>query len=242
MLLTSLSPTLQRLSKCCSYCNCNGRAEGFCRPQAEVCSATDCAVRCCSLGNLDVLGDQASGNRLNVSPYQFAAVGIRLFAIWLSMYVGRIAPSFFAEVEQYDSRVAVAGGAIVAVGTVVTIVILWFFPRSIAKTLVPDSRSVANDPAPPDMWFAIGCGLIGIWLYRERAIPGLQCASPMNGFMRGARTWKLIIRVLRSFITLRTSSSDFGCYSGPRERESSFGGRVVAMNADLHFRTRPLFR
>jgi hypothetical protein len=114
-----------------------------------------------------------------VSPYQFAAVGIRLFAIWLAIYVGRIAPSFYAEVEQYDSRVAVAGAAIVAVGTVATIVILWFFPRSIAKTLVPDSRSVANDPGSPDIWFAIGCGLIGIWLI----------ANAIPGFVRTAYEW-----------------------------------------------------
>ena len=56
--------------------------------------------------------------------------------------------------------------------TIVFVVALWLFPRSIARGLLPLSSDTPAKPSVPDMWLAIGSALIGLWLVAS-AFPAL---------------------------------------------------------------------
>jgi hypothetical protein len=49
---------------------------------------------------------------------------------------------------------------------------LWFFPKSIARGLLPLASDAPAKPSGPELWFAAGAGLIGVWLAAS-ALPGL---------------------------------------------------------------------
>jgi len=107
-----------------------------------------------------------------VSPIQVAALAIRLFAIWLAIYWARWIPYLYSEARKPDD----AAGLVVAVGvtllTVFLVIFLWFFPRTVARTLLPAGESASRPPVSPDLWFAIGCALLGLWVLTD-AIPSL---------------------------------------------------------------------
>jgi len=52
----------------------------------------------------------------------------------------------------------------IAALTIAVILVLWFFPQTIAGALLDASRPIAAEPPSPDIWFAMGCALIGLWL------------------------------------------------------------------------------
>jgi hypothetical protein len=105
-----------------------------------------------------------------MSPYQAVAVAVRLFAVWLGLDVLRSWASF-AFVRQ--SGVPGLGVAVAfLVLTAFLVIVLWFFPRSIAgKLLSPDSKK-PEPSASPDLWLAMGCALMGLWLLTH-ALPSL---------------------------------------------------------------------
>jgi hypothetical protein len=97
-----------------------------------------------------------------MSPYQAVAVAVRLFAAWLAIYVLRTVISF-ALVRQSDVPgfgVAVA----FVVLTAVLVGVLWFFPGSIARKLLSPENAKAESGASPDLWLAMGCALLGLWM------------------------------------------------------------------------------
>jgi hypothetical protein len=99
-----------------------------------------------------------------MAPKQGIAIGIRLFAIWLAIYFARMLPAFYHQmvltVDPYANLIA-AG---VVAFTIAAILVLWFFPRTIAGVLLESSGPIATEPASPDTWFAVGCALLGLWL------------------------------------------------------------------------------
>ena len=99
-----------------------------------------------------------------MSPHQTLAVVVRLFAIWLAVYVARSAPFYFREAARSDD--AYAGAVIVAIAIVMAafLLFLWFFPRTVARGLLASESAGPAAPATVDTWFAVGCALIGLWL------------------------------------------------------------------------------
>ena len=99
-----------------------------------------------------------------MSPQQTIAVLVRLFAIWLAIYFARTLPAFYHQmVVTVDTNATVIAIGIAAF-TIASILLLWFFPRTIAGTLLDSSGPIATEAASPDTWFAVGCALIGLWL------------------------------------------------------------------------------
>jgi hypothetical protein len=56
--------------------------------------------------------------------------------------------------------------------TAVLVVALWFFPRSIAEKLLSPDSAKPEPSASPDLWLAMGCALMGLWLLTH-ALPSL---------------------------------------------------------------------
>jgi hypothetical protein len=69
-----------------------------------------------------------------------------------------------------------AAASAVAIGVTVLgvlfVLFLWFFPRTVARTLLPEQDSTPIANSSPDAWFAVGCALLGLWVLTE-AVPAL---------------------------------------------------------------------
>ena len=106
-----------------------------------------------------------------MTPHQTLAVAVRLFAVWLALVVIREVLSSYTFARQgQDSLLPII--TVVGVIAVVAVLILWFFPRSIAQGLLPSRSDAPAQPSAPETWFGIGVSLIGLWLAAS-AIPGL---------------------------------------------------------------------
>jgi hypothetical protein len=96
-----------------------------------------------------------------VTPQQATAVAIRLFSAWLGITAIRTVPSLYLAQNGLEARPL---AAIVALAvTCAAILILWLFPLLIARKKV----STSIEPpaaATPDLWLAMGCALIGLWV------------------------------------------------------------------------------
>jgi hypothetical protein len=105
-----------------------------------------------------------------MSPYQAVAVAVRIFAAWLGITVLRDLASFAfvkpSEMPGYGFAV------IVVVLAALLVAALWLFPKTIAgKLLSPDNARV-DTSSSPDLWLAMGCALLGLWLLTS-AVPTL---------------------------------------------------------------------
>jgi hypothetical protein len=100
-----------------------------------------------------------------MSPHQTIAVAVRLFALWVLIYVGRMLPSLYHEATNADDSsnmlLAIAVGSI---AVLFFVLYLWFFPRTVARGLLDVRTMAAEDKGTPDTWFAVGCSLLGLWL------------------------------------------------------------------------------
>ena len=119
----------------------------------------------------------ASGRSLNftvrgpfVTPHQIVALALRLCAIWLGLKALGYVPAFF-EARSSQSPGYVFMTFMLALHVVI-ILLLWFFPRTIAGKLLPSHDTQPQPPATVDTWLAMGCTLIGLWTLTS-TIPGL---------------------------------------------------------------------
>ena len=110
-----------------------------------------------------------------MSPLQVSALGMRLFAIWLAIYWARSLPTLFTELRAWAPE-GVTTTVVPVVFTVVLVgfaLLLWFFPRTIARTLLPEENTLAPPaPAAPSAWFAVGSALIALWVFAS-VLPGI---------------------------------------------------------------------
>lgn len=104
-----------------------------------------------------------------MSPHQAVAVAVRLFAVWLSFYVLNALGSFLLA-RPIDAVHIWIG---VGVGLVATAIILglWLFPRTLAGALLSKPVAEAEPSASPDLWLAMGCALLGLWIILSSALP-----------------------------------------------------------------------
>jgi len=103
-----------------------------------------------------------------MSPHQTIAVAVRLFAVWLAAYALQTASAVFL-----DGRVATKGLVVAGILGTLTLflaVMLWFFPLTTAKKLLSEPAAKDAPREAADIWFAMGCALIGLWLLAS-AIP-----------------------------------------------------------------------
>ena len=71
-------------------------------------------------------------------------------------------------VDAYSNTIA----ATISTLAVLVVIWLWFFPRTIARGLLPLSSDAPARPSAPDTWIAVGSSLIGLWLFAS-AVPAL---------------------------------------------------------------------
>jgi len=107
-----------------------------------------------------------------MTPHQTIAVGIRLFAVWLVIYFLGAAPGYYTGFKKMDEQFAIISTAIALIIVGFIFLVLWFFPRTIAKGVLPKEVTTDPDPISTDRWFAVGVSLIGLWLLTE-AVPAL---------------------------------------------------------------------
>ena len=100
-----------------------------------------------------------------MSPHQAVALMVRLFAIWLAIFIARSAPSFVREASRTNDSMVTAAIFGTTILAVLVIIVLWFFPKTIARGLLDSTASSTPTPSTPDTWFAVGCALIGLWLF-----------------------------------------------------------------------------
>jgi len=99
-----------------------------------------------------------------VSPHHIIAVVARLFAVWMVIHLPGQVYAFFdsdSKLHDADLRLLALGVALVEV---TLILVLWFFPHTVARTLLKPSSTVVSPPASADTWPKMGCALIGLWL------------------------------------------------------------------------------
>lgn len=107
-----------------------------------------------------------------MTPLQTLAVAVRLFSVWLAVSTGREIFAFYAAGIARGS----SDGGLIAIFSIVLVAALtaalWFFPRTVARKLIAPSDQESQAPASPDTWLAVGCTLIGVWLFAN-SLPAL---------------------------------------------------------------------
>jgi hypothetical protein len=97
-----------------------------------------------------------------MSPHQVIAVAVRLFAVWLGLYVIRGLPAF------YVARPADALGIWIGLGIVLVsggvVLALWLFPGTVAAALLSKPVAESEPSRSPDLWLTMGCALVGLWV------------------------------------------------------------------------------
>lgn len=106
-----------------------------------------------------------------MTPHQTLAVAVRLFAILLALYAGREFLGFYIAGRERDEAYVLPIVAVASVLTVVLVAVLWFFPKSIARGLLPLSGDTPAKASAPDEWLAFGSALIGLWLVASAVAP-----------------------------------------------------------------------
>jgi hypothetical protein len=107
-----------------------------------------------------------------MTPHQTLAVAVRLFVIWLAIYVGREFFGFYSGASDKDFENALPIVVILGLVAILVLVVLWFFPKSVARGLLTQSTDTQAAPSAPQVWLAVGSSLIGLWLLAS-AVPAL---------------------------------------------------------------------
>lgn len=105
---------------------------------------------------------------------QFVALGVRLFCIWLAIYVMTGMTGIWIAISRQPHNESAGAILLVAIAVFALIVILlWLFPLTVARKLLPRSaldQSIA--PPPHEQIEHAGFCLMGLWLL-TRAVPGI---------------------------------------------------------------------
>jgi len=117
-----------------------------------------------------------------MTPHQALALGVRLFAIWCGLAIVREVVAFMTSWQPQDGT----GGLAVVVGATVLsaifVLLLWFFPNSIARGLLPQPADAPTQSLSYQMWFTLGTALLGLWFVASSITPILRNLSVMFFF------------------------------------------------------------
>src|SRR5262245_61233896 len=117
------------------------------------------------------------------------ALGVRLFAVWCALVMVRELAVFLSLPRPSDESAAL--GVMVSGSIIVLIILLtmWFFPKSIARGLLPQSSDAAPaQPSSYEMWFTLGIALIGLWFVASAITPILHNLGFMYFFKSSLMT------------------------------------------------------
>lgn len=97
-----------------------------------------------------------------MTPHQTLAVAVRLFAIWLVLYV--LPGTYTAVLGVESGSPDIITLAAIGIVPLVIAVLLWFFPLTVAGKLLSNPSETPSTTLSPDQWLPVGCTLIGVWL------------------------------------------------------------------------------
>lgn len=101
-----------------------------------------------------------------MSPHQIVAVAVRLFAVWLAVTTIVSVPYLYTQLIEADfgSTSPITAAVFMAMLALGIVYVLWRFPLTIAGKLLTPSAQEPVESASPDLWLAMGCSIIGLWL------------------------------------------------------------------------------
>lgn len=104
---------------------------------------------------------------------QIVGLGVRLFSIWLALYVVSILPSMWSFVgRDLKSSSGAAIVVLLVIAMAVVALLLWMFPLTVARKLIPRSALDQPTPLPIEQVQSVGFSLLGLWCL-SGAIPSL---------------------------------------------------------------------
>ena len=104
---------------------------------------------------------------------QVVALGVRLFCIWLALFLVRHAPGLWSlNTQQFPDSRAAGAVIIVSVILIAVTIALWSFPLAVARKLIPKATLDQPTPLPIDQLQSAGFCLLGLWVLTE-AVPRL---------------------------------------------------------------------
>jgi hypothetical protein len=106
---------------------------------------------------------------------QAVALGVRLFSIWLFVFLVQTAPAWWLITANDVPRPAGAIATVIAVTCLIALValLLWLFPLTVARKLLPRSALDQTIALPPaEQIERAGFCLLGLWVLAQ-ALPGL---------------------------------------------------------------------
>lgn len=103
---------------------------------------------------------------------QIVALGVRLFSIWVVLYLFGHTPGLWTFIEHGKS--GSGAGFVVTVSAVLVFaaVGLWFFPLAVARKLLPKATLDQPTPLPVEDVQRAGFCLLGLWVLTE-SVPDL---------------------------------------------------------------------
>jgi hypothetical protein len=101
---------------------------------------------------------------------QIVGLGVRLFAVWLIVYVSRLGPGLWTFNQRQDDTIGIIVVAIVLSLMFLIAVLLWVFPLTVASKLIPRSSLAQSTSLPIEELQRCGFLLLGLWVLSS-AIP-----------------------------------------------------------------------
>lgn len=99
-----------------------------------------------------------------MSREDFVAVGSRIFAAYLLITSTRSAPTTFRLLSQTDDTISLYLFAIEIAIVLLVVALLWFFPLTIARKLLPAMKEPRSEQAmDSSAGLSVGITLIGLW-------------------------------------------------------------------------------
>ena len=116
---------------------------------------------------------------------QIVALGVRLFSIWLVLYMLGQMPSLWAFVKQGKPD-PISTALVMGVSAVLILVAigLWNFPLAVARKLLPNATLDQPTPLPVEQIQRAGFCLLGLWVL-TKSVPDLTYQAVL--FVTSAR-------------------------------------------------------
>ena len=107
-----------------------------------------------------------------MKPIQTVALCVRLFAVWMFwLGMSGMSRTYFAAHEQFPD-ISILPYFAATILLVPVCLLLWFFPKTLARAVLPKDPEGESYPPVFDDWFAVGSSLVGLWVLAS-ALPGL---------------------------------------------------------------------
>jgi hypothetical protein len=108
---------------------------------------------------------------------QVVALGIRLFCIWLAMYLlARVPDALLLRYARDGWNSVAVGNLVIFIILIGATIALWWFPLAVARKLLPKATLDQPTSLPIDQVQSAGFCLLGLWLLTEAIPPAFYVA------------------------------------------------------------------